>query len=172
MKIVIATDGSLDPELTAATVSRLAADGGEVSVLTVVEVPRTMLAELRAVYSEKSPIPSIDRDAEYVSTTSPPATVSPHWPGDDAMIARYVEGETARRTGAIVDALDRHGVPARAVGTEDEDPAGAILRFCTEVGADLLCLGSHGRGHFEGLLGSISVKLTRRAPCSVLLIRS
>lgn len=172
MKIVIATDGSLDPETTAATVSRLAADGGEVSVLTVVEVPRTMLAELRSVYSEKSVAPAIDRDAEYVSAAPPPATVSTHWPGDDAMIARYVEGEASRRTRAIVDALERHGVQARALAREDEDPAGAILRFCNEVGADLLCLGSHGRGHFEGLLGSISVKLTRRAPCSVLLIRS
>ncbi len=172
MKIVIATDGSLDPEVTAATVSRLAADDGEVSVLTVVEVPRTMLAELRALYSEPPPAPSIDRDAEYVSAVPTPSTVSSRWPGDDAMITRYVEGETGRRTEPIIDALERRGVPARAVGREDEDPAGAILRFCNEVGADLLCVGSHGRGHFEGLLGSISVKLTRRAPCSVLLVRS
>ncbi|MFA9566377.1 MAG: universal stress protein [Acidimicrobiales bacterium] len=32
-------------------------------------------------------------------------------------------------------------------------------------------MGTHGLGRFEGLLGSISTKLARRAGCSVLLVR-
>jgi nucleotide-binding universal stress UspA family protein len=36
---------------------------------------------------------------------------------------------------------------------------------------DVLCVGTHGAGLFEGLLGSLSTKLARLAPCSALLIR-
>ncbi|MGZ8784831.1 MAG: universal stress protein [Acidimicrobiia bacterium] len=40
-----------------------------------------------------------------------------------------------------------------------------------EIDADVLVIGTHGRGRFEGLLGSTGTKLARLAPCTVILVR-
>lgn len=51
-------------------------------------------------------------------------------------------------------------------------PAGEIVAAAHDLKADLLCIGTHGRGglaHF--LLGSVAEKIVRQAPCPVLTIR-
>jgi universal stress protein A len=51
-------------------------------------------------------------------------------------------------------------------------PAGEIVATATDIKADLVCIGTHGRGgiaHF--LLGSVAEKVVRQAPCPVLTIR-
>ncbi len=51
-------------------------------------------------------------------------------------------------------------------------PAGEIVAVATDMKADLVCIGTHGRGgiaHF--LLGSVAEKVVRHAPCPVLTIR-
>jgi universal stress protein A len=51
-------------------------------------------------------------------------------------------------------------------------PAGEIVTAANELKADLICIGTHGRGglaHF--LLGSVAEKIVRQAPCAVLTIR-
>ena len=52
------------------------------------------------------------------------------------------------------------------------DPAREIARLAEELPADLLVLGTHGRAGFERfLLGSVTERLLRRAPCPVLTVR-
>jgi len=52
---------------------------------------------------------------------------------------------------------------------EDGDPAETILRVAGEEGADLIVLGTHGRGALGKLLmGSVAEKVVRGAPCPVL----
>jgi nucleotide-binding universal stress UspA family protein len=52
---------------------------------------------------------------------------------------------------------------------EDGDPAETILRVADEERADLIVLGTHGRGALgKLLLGSVAEKVVRRAPCPVL----
>ena len=52
-----------------------------------------------------------------------------------------------------------------------EDPAEEILRAAREDGADLLVLGTHGRGAISrALIGSVASGVARRAPCPVLLV--
>lgn len=52
-----------------------------------------------------------------------------------------------------------------------EDPAEEILRAAGEDGADLLVLGTHGRGAIRrALIGSVASGVARRAPCPVLLV--
>jgi nucleotide-binding universal stress UspA family protein len=52
---------------------------------------------------------------------------------------------------------------------EDGDPAETILRVAREEAADLIVLGTHGRGALgKMLLGSVAEQVVRRAPCPVL----
>lgn len=170
MQILIATDGNLNVGKASSLAGRLAGEGDTVTVATVVEVPRTLLEDLRFFYVTPPPKVRIDEDQEYVDQPSS-GTVSPHWPGDDAMIARYIADQTNKRTRALREALKKHGIEAEVVVRESDAPARTILEIVAEIEADVLCIGTHGSGRFEGLLGSTGTKLARLAPCDVILIR-
>ncbi len=170
MRIMIATDGSLDPGRTADYLEHLISPEDHVTVLTVVEIPRSLLSELRSLFEHRESIQGADTDDEYVSAAKV-TTISPNWPGDDEIIARYISDEKERRAQPLVDALTSVGLDAEAVAVEGADPTHPILAAVERDHIDLLCAGSHGRGMFEGLLGSTSTRLARRAPCPVLLIR-
>ncbi|NNF65399.1 MAG: universal stress protein [Acidimicrobiia bacterium] len=169
MHILVATDGALDTEKAAPLVARLAGEDGTVTVLSVVEIPRRMLTELRAVYGERPP-PSVDADGEYVgiSKDRPPPV---GWPGDDAMVERYLADKRDEVIAPILRVLAEAGVSANGEVLEGENAAAVILAAVKDQAADVICLGSHGSGRFEGLLGSTGTKVTRHSPCPVLVIR-
>lgn len=50
-------------------------------------------------------------------------------------------------------------------------PAQKIVERAGEWGADLIVVGSHGRGFWGRLLGSVSNGVVHHAPCSVLVVR-
>jgi nucleotide-binding universal stress UspA family protein len=53
------------------------------------------------------------------------------------------------------------------------EPAAEILRAADEVGADLIVMGTHGRGGLgRVLMGSVAESVLREAPCPVLIARS
>ncbi len=171
MHVMIATDGSLDADAAATIVAPLVSDGGQITLFTAVEVPRGFLSDIRG---------SVDQDTsqlrdvmvEYGGDKSAGAGPGPSsWVGDDALLARYVEEAVTRRTGDLISRLEAVGVEPEVVGVEGENAARAILEAVSERDVDVLCIGTHGLGRFEGLLGSTSTKLARRAECSVLLVR-
>jgi nucleotide-binding universal stress UspA family protein len=170
MQIIIATDGDLNPETTADLAQRLHQEGDTVTLTTVIEVPRTLLTELRSFYRTPPPQATIDEDHEYVGQPTG-GTLSAQWPGDDAMIARYVEDQTTKRTNAVKGALEAKGITPVIVVRESDSPSSTVLELTRELNADVLIIGTHGRGRFEGLLGSTGTKLARLAPCSVILVR-
>lgn len=52
------------------------------------------------------------------------------------------------------------------------DPAGEILAAATDEEADLIVLGTHGRGGLSrALMGSVAEAVQRAAPCPVLTVR-
>jgi len=51
-------------------------------------------------------------------------------------------------------------------------PAQELVRAAKEVGADLIVLGHSGHSAVWGpLLGAVTEKVSRHAPCSVLIVR-
>lgn len=166
MHVMIATDGSLDPAATITAATRLAGDDGRITVLTVVEVPRAMLDDMRHAAADGD---DPGRDVEF--RTERPADPITHWVGDDAVVDRYVDSQVRSRTAGLVAALDDAGVAHDVAGVEGEDAARTVLERVNEGEVDYLLIGTHGLGRFEGLLGSTSTKLARRAPCSVVLVR-
>lgn len=77
----------------------------------------------------------------------------------------------------IVAWLADIGAPARAAGVAvdarvvEGAPAAEILRVARGEAADLVVLGTHGRSGFDRLLlGSVTEKVLRHAPCPVLTV--
>jgi nucleotide-binding universal stress UspA family protein len=170
MQIIIATDGTLDPDLTADLAARLLQEGDSITLATAVEVPRTLLTDLRGFFRIPPPQAHIDEDHEYVGQPTA-GTLTSNWPGDDAMIARYVDDQATKRTKDMIQALASRGINPVVVARESDTPAATILELVTEIDAEVLVIGTHGRGRFEGLLGSTGTKLARLAPCTVILVR-
>lgn len=169
MNAVIATDGSLDADQVLPFVSPLSA-GDAVTVLTVVEVPRTLLNDIRNVYGAAN-AGSVESDAEYVATSSAAAESAPGWPGDDAIIDRYLDDQGEKRCGALAAGLRDAGLTVEVDVREGEDAAATVLEALSDIGPDVVVAAATGRGLFRGLLGSTSTKLMRHSPCPVLLIR-
>ncbi len=170
MNVLIATDGTLDPAKTAGFASALAGAEGSVTVLTVVDINRNLLRDLRELFGERH-VDASHQDAEYVGLNpNAGSPVGPDWPGDDEMLGRYLADQKDARTDSLVEALGALDI-APEVLVEEGEAASTILSIATDLGVDVLCIGSHGKGLFEGLLGSISTKLARRSPAPVLIIR-
>jgi nucleotide-binding universal stress UspA family protein len=171
MHVLIATDGHLDAEVGAELATRLAGPSGKVSILSIVEVPRRLLTDLRKAFGDVSP-EAISVDRETVDVRQTLQTEGSAWPGDDAIIDRYLADQRKRRTSEMAAAVEARGITPIVEVREGEQPASDILRAVEELGAEILCVGSHGGGLFDGLLGSVGTKLMRMAPCPVLLIRT
>ncbi|NOX29525.1 MAG: universal stress protein [Actinobacteria bacterium] len=170
MHVMIATDGTLDTTKASDFVARLFTDGDTVTVYTVVEIPRGMLDEMRAAALDPADDKAREVGLEFRKTQA--ESVAPkHWAGDDAVVNRYVKARVTARTDDLVAALAANGVDAEVVGEEGENAAKSVLTAAKDRNIDVLCIGTHGHGRFEGLLGSLSTKLARLAPCSVVLIR-
>jgi nucleotide-binding universal stress UspA family protein len=70
--------------------------------------------------------------------------------------------DRARTEGLLVKTALRAGVPHRE-----------IVAAAGEVGADLIVIGTHGRGGVDrALLGSVADRVIRLAPCPVLAVRA
>jgi nucleotide-binding universal stress UspA family protein len=68
--------------------------------------------------------------------------------------------------------LPQFGLPAAAVQVPVGKPFVEIVRLAKEEDADLLIIGTHGRGAIaHALLGSVAERIVRKAPCPVLTVR-
>ncbi len=177
MHILVATDGALDPELAADAVARWFEPGDAVSVFTTMNVPSDFLEHIGDPGIKQAATIALeagqgigDRAAEQL--TGPPADHATA-PVDDSPVIRALRTEAAKRMDPIVAALKGRGIKADSTWTTtDNRTAKSIAQAMRRHDTGLVIIGSHGGGRFEGLLGSTGTKLVRRAPASVLVIRT
>jgi nucleotide-binding universal stress UspA family protein len=169
--VLVATDGEIEASTAAEFAARLAGADGRVTVLTVVEVPRTFINDIREHWGPGDS-ESVVADYTFVETPVDRRDGPTGWPGDDAMIERYLADRLARNTRPLVDALRRRGIETVAQVVESENVTPTIIERVVALDADVVVIGSHGRGLFQGLLGSTGTKIVRQSPRPVLLIRS
>ena len=80
--------------------------------------------------------------------------------------------EQADANAAIAATIDGIQQPSAARRVEVGDPGGAICAAARAIEADVVVLGSHGRGVLKRVvLGSVSEYVLRHAPCPVLVVR-
>lgn len=78
------------------------------------------------------------------------------------------KAESAADLAALDDALGIHSNQLVEVG----EAGPTICRIASEVGADVVVIGSHGHGWLQRvLLGSVSQHVVRHAPCAVFVAR-
>jgi nucleotide-binding universal stress UspA family protein len=64
------------------------------------------------------------------------------------------------------------GVPSVDIVMSEGSPFAEIVRAAREQGSDLIVIATHGRtGLKHALLGSVTEKVVRKAPCAVLTVR-
>jgi nucleotide-binding universal stress UspA family protein len=148
MHVLIGTDGSDDAIAAAETGLGLLGVPSAVTVICVVETPGAVTAGLESGFAG-----GMASDTEV----------------DRAWAAVEQEGREAleRTVGAL-------GVEAPVEQVTRAGEAGpAICRLAEEVGADVIVVGSRGRGAIKrALLGSVSTHVTNHAPCPVVIVRA
>lgn len=177
MNILVATDGTLDPVRAADAVERWYDDGDEVIVFTAVNFPSDFLHRLGESGVQEAA--DIAREAGFgLGQASSAKLASEHkvspksLPAESDAVTSVLAATAEGRTGGIVEALAERGVPAKALWRATENKtAHTIMQTMRSHDCELVIVGSHGHGRFEGLLGSTGTKLVRHAPASVLVIR-
>ena len=93
-------------------------------------------------------------------------------------IVHVVEDESDAEDAAIIEELlelappSRMGVTTRAHVVHGDDPARTIAEAAERIGADVICICSHGRsGITRALVGSVADKLMRACHRPVLVLR-
>jgi nucleotide-binding universal stress UspA family protein len=170
MHVLVATDGTLDIEKAALFATSLAGSEGTITVATIVRIPRRLLEELRSKWGAQTGT-RIDADAEYVGSKRVDTSTPKSWPGDDAVIEQYLGNKRVEIARPVVDAIRAMDGTAESVVREGDDVEDEIMDLRKELDADVIVIGSHGHGAFQGLLGSTGAKLVRRAHVPVMVIR-
>ena len=91
---------------------------------------------------------------------------------DYSELQRDLEAGARKKLDALLDDEDRTMLKANPVLMISATPAMAIVQYAKDSRADLILMGTHGRGGVAHLLmGSVAERVVRLAPCPVLTVR-
>lgn len=187
MNILVATDGTLDVQRVTDAVSRYYREGDRVFVFTAVNLPSDVLRQLgdtgvkaasQIALEAGATLGAGDRAAEHLMKTMSkkpkPGLDEPERAGAklDSPVLSALAETANNRMRKLVKSLKEAGVEAGSFWrTTDNRTAKTTLSAMKECQTDLLVIGSHGHGKYEGRLGSTGTKLVRQASASVLVLR-
>lgn len=171
MHVLVATDGAIESTAAAEFAARLAGTDGRVTVLSVVGIPRAFINDMRSAWGAADGS-NVVADYTFVETPALGQNAPLNWPGDDALIERYLNDKLKQNTRPVVAELQTRGLTPDTLVVESENAAATIIEQIETLEADVVVIGSHGQGVFEGLLGSTGTKIVRRSPRPVMVIRS
>jgi len=90
----------------------------------------------------------------------------------DPDVQRQYEATAREQVEALLANDDRIDLKASAAILVSNAPAAAIVSYARDANIDLIVMGTHGRGGVAHLLmGSVSERVVRTAPCPVLTVR-
>lgn len=153
MHILIATTGVLSPGPVVDLCTRLLGEAGRATVMTVMEVPRSFLERM-----------DDDERRSFLDDRS--------WQTDSAerKALSYLEERGRRAVEPVVAALRSYGYAPEVRFVEGRDPADAIVKTATEIGADLVMLGATKRLFTEQAWSSVSAQVMERTQRPLILV--
>ncbi|REK11556.1 MAG: universal stress protein [Actinobacteria bacterium] len=152
MRILIATTGVLPAGPVSELCARLSDETSEVTVMTVIRVPRTFLD-------------SLDDDVRRSFLDDSTSDASP-----EEKAAKYLEERGQKVVAPIVAALQAEGIQARARFVEGDDPAEAIIATAGDVDAQMVMMGATRRLFTEEAWRSVSARVIDTSHLPVLLV--
>jgi nucleotide-binding universal stress UspA family protein len=150
--ILIATAGVLPTGPVADLVVQILPEGGQVSVVTVIEVPRSFLDGL-----ESENWHPFGEDSERSDR-------------ETALVDRYLEERGSKLIEPVMAALRSRSIQANGLFVEATDRAAAICETADQVEADLILMGATRRLFGEGIWESISSQVMQRTHLPLLLV--
>jgi nucleotide-binding universal stress UspA family protein len=112
-----------------------------------------------------------DAEVHAVFVVHVPAAMLAVLAGVPSAASEYADAQRRATWDAVGAVLDAADVPVTRVDLEGY-PADALVEYAEEVGADLIVVGSRGRGDLASLvLGSTSHRVVNHARCDVLIAK-
>jgi nucleotide-binding universal stress UspA family protein len=137
----------------------VATDFGDASAAALAygrELARTFGGRLDVMHAVETPMMMAGADAVSVDLTR---------------LEADLRSQAHRALGEIVTAEDRAQLRAETAVRSGRSAANEIVAYAKETAADLIVIGTHGRGFMGHLLmGSVAEKVVRMAPCPVLTV--
>ena len=153
MRILIATTGVLPAAPVADLCKLLVGDEPQVTVMTVVQVPRSFLEAL-------------DDDVKRSFLDDAPSDNG----SAESKAARYLEERGQRAVDPICSALTAEGIDCEIRFVEGDDPAEAIIETAADVGAEMVMMGATRRLFTEEAWRSVSARVMVNSHLPVLLV--
>ncbi len=151
--ILIATSGVLNPTPTAALCDQLLGRDGKITVMTVIEVPRTFLDSM----DEEERRSFLD-DTEWESQTA------------EMKALDYLEERGRRVVEPMLAALRALGREPDSRFVEGVDAVDAIVSTALVLSPGLLVMGATKRLFTEAAWKSVSARVMERSACPLLLM--